>query len=52
MDAGSVSTVLAQSAVSEQVGVGVLKALQNLDQNLAARLFSSIGIGQNIDISA
>lgn len=52
MDVGSISTELAQGAVAGQVDVGVLKAVQNLDQNVAAELFASIGLGNGVDASA
>ena len=37
------------TSVGEQVDIGVLGALQNLDKNVAAELFSSIGLGGTID---
>lgn len=52
MDPVSLSTGLAQSAVSSQVGVSVLKSLQNLDKSLAAELFGSIGLGTNVNALA
>lgn len=52
MDLGSVSTGLAQAAVSTQVNVSVLKSLQNLESTLAGELFGSIGIGTTIDAQA
>jgi uncharacterized PurR-regulated membrane protein YhhQ (DUF165 family) len=52
MDVGALSTGLATSAVGQQVDVGVLKTLQNLDKNLAAELFASIGLGQAVDTRA
>jgi hypothetical protein len=52
MDVGSLSTAMTMSAVGSQVDVGVLKAVQNLDQAVAAELFSSIGLGGSVDALA
>ena len=52
MDIGALSSGMALSSVGQQVDVGVLKALQNLDQNVAAELFASIGLGSGVDASA
>lgn len=52
MDTGSVGSSLANVAAAGQIDVGVLAALQNLDRNVAAELFASIGLGQSIDVRA
>ncbi|MBV9270348.1 MAG: hypothetical protein JO165_04585 [Candidatus Eremiobacteraeota bacterium] len=39
-------------AVSQQIDVSVLSAVQNLEQNVAARLFSSLGVGTVVDTYA
>lgn len=49
MDLSSVATGLVASNVSGSIDVGVLKAVQNLDQNQAAMLAASIGLGGNFD---
>lgn len=49
--AEALSSALSTSAISDQISVGVIKAVQNLDKNVAAELFSSIGLGQNVDLS-
>lgn len=48
----SLSTNLALSSVSEGVGVALLSNLQTLDKIVAAKLFSSIGIGTSVDSHA
>jgi len=52
MDVSALSSVLASSSVGQQVDVGVLKALQNLQTNVAAELFASLGLGQSVDTRA
>jgi len=52
MDVAALSTDLSLSATAGQVDVGVLKALQNLDQSVAAQLAASIGLGQSVDAYA
>lgn len=52
MDAVALSTGLAAGAVNQQVAVGVLHAVENLDKAVASELFSSIGLGANVDIRA
>lgn len=49
MDLSSISTGLVSANVSGSIDVGVLKAVQNLDQNQAAMLAASIGLGANVD---
>ena len=45
----SLSTGLAAASVSEGVSVSLLSNIQTLDKIVAAKLFSSIGLGNNID---
>lgn len=52
MDIGSLSTGLAQGAVAQQIDLGVLKSVQNLDRTATADLFASIGLGSGIDAYA
>ncbi|HLI97030.1 MAG TPA: hypothetical protein VKT72_13255 [Candidatus Baltobacteraceae bacterium] len=52
MDVGSIATGMALSSVAGQVGVGVMKDIQNLQSDLVARLFGSMGIGNSIDAYA
>ncbi|MHB8147806.1 MAG: hypothetical protein ACYDGM_11195 [Vulcanimicrobiaceae bacterium] len=49
MDVAALSTGLAAASVSEGVSVGVLANVQTLDKIVAAKLFSSIGIGGSVD---
>lgn len=52
MDIASVATGMAQAQVASGVNVSVLKAVDNLAADQAARLFANLGIGQNIDAYA
>ena len=52
MDLSSIASGLAASSVTQGVDVGVLKAVQNLDQAQAALLFSSIGLGSQVNTFA
>ncbi|MFN2448795.1 MAG: hypothetical protein ABR508_03240 [Candidatus Baltobacteraceae bacterium] len=52
MDAAALSTALASSAANQQVAVSVVRAVDDLDRNVAAELFSSIGLGAAVDIRA
>ena len=52
MDPVALSTDLAASSVGQQVSVSVLRAVDNLSKNVAAELFSSLGLGSNVDIRA
>jgi hypothetical protein len=52
MDVAALSTDLSLSAAAGQVDLGVLKAVQNLDQNVGAQLAASIGLGRNVDAYA
>ncbi len=52
MDLSSVSSALSSGAVGQQVDVGVLKALQNLQVNVASEMFASLGLGQSVDTRA
>ena len=49
MDVGALSSGLAAASIDSQVNVSVLKTVENLDQNLVSRLFSSIGLGSGFD---
>jgi hypothetical protein len=40
------------TALGQQIDVGVLGALQNLDRNVANELFSSLGLGTLVDTYA
>lgn len=52
MDLSSIASGLAASSVTSGVNIGVLKAVQNLDQVQAGLLFSSIGLGGAVDTYA
>lgn len=52
MDLQSIASGLAASSVSQGVNVGVLKAVNNLDQIQAAELFASIGLGTGVNTFA
>lgn len=52
MDVASVATGLAQAGVSTGADVSVLKSVENLAMDQAARLFANLGIGQNVDVYA
>ena len=45
----SLSTGLAAASVSEGVSVSLLSNIQTLDKIVAAKLFSSIGVGSSVD---
>jgi len=50
MDIGSISSSLAsQATASGSLNVSLLSAVNNLDQDVANRLFASIGIGANVN---
>lgn len=50
--AAALSTGLSASSVADQVQIGVVRAVNNLDKTLASELFSSLGLGQNVDLHA
>lgn len=52
MDIAALSTSMALSNTASSVTLGVLKDTQNLQQDLVARLFGSMGIGNSIDAYA
>ncbi len=52
MDLQGIASGLAASSVSNGIAVGVLKALDNLQSAQAAELFSSIGLGANVNTLA
>jgi len=52
MDIAAIASGLSSSSVGQNVDLGVLKALQNLDQAVAGQLAASIGLGTGIDTYA
>lgn len=52
MDISALSSTMATGGVAQQVDVGMLKALQNLEVNLTSELFATIGLGQSVDTHA
>jgi hypothetical protein len=50
--AAALSTSLSAASVSGQIQVGVVRSVDNLDKTLATELFSSLGLGQNVDFHA
>ncbi|HEV7179175.1 MAG TPA: hypothetical protein VGN11_04855 [Candidatus Baltobacteraceae bacterium] len=52
MDLGSIATGLVNSSVGNSINVDLLKSVQNLDQNVAALLAASIGLGGSVDAYA
>ena len=48
----ALSTGLASSKAATQVGVDVLRSVQNLETTVASELFGSLGLGTAIDTSA
>lgn len=52
MNVGSIAGDMALSAVNGQVNVSVMKATQNLQEDLVARLFGSIGLGNSVNATA
>lgn len=52
MDVGALAGSLTLGNVGSQVAIGVLSSTQNLEQDLVSRLFGSLGIGNNVDVSA
>lgn len=52
MDIASLSTGLSGGAVSLDVNVAVLKAVQNADAAVGQLLAASIGLGNNVDAFA
>ena len=52
MDAAGVSSALSSAGVATGVDLAMLKAVQNLDQAVAAQLAASIGLGTAVDAYA
>jgi len=52
MDLAGVATDLSSASVAADANVAVLKAVQNIDQAVAARLAASIGLGSAVDAYA
>ncbi len=52
MDVGAIAGSMALSSTASQVTLGVMKDAQNLEKDLAARLFGSVGIGNGVDAYA
>ncbi len=48
----SIASALSSGAVSQSLNVSLLSAINNLDQNVAARLAASIGLGSRFDAYA
>jgi hypothetical protein len=52
MDVSSIATSMALSNTASSVTLGVMKDAQNLEADLVARLFGSLGVGSNFDAYA
>ena len=52
MDLSSIASSLAASGVTQGVDVGVLRAVQGLDEAQSAILLASIGIGTTVNTLA
>lgn len=52
MDVGALATNMALSNTASSVTVGVMKDAENLQEDLVARLFGSLGIGNGFDAYA
>jgi hypothetical protein len=52
MNVGDIAGSMALSSVADQVSMGVMKDIQNLQADLVSRLFGSIGIGNGVDAYA
>jgi hypothetical protein len=52
MDVGALSTSMAMSNAASSVTIGVMRDAQNLEQDLVARLFGSMGVGNAVDTYA
>lgn len=50
--AAALSTGLSATAVADQVQIGVVRSVENLEKTVASELFNSIGLGQTIDSRA
>jgi hypothetical protein len=52
MDVGQIATGMALSNTASTVTMSVMKDAQNLEQDLVARLFGSIGLGNGVNALA
>ncbi|GAC1392712.1 MAG: hypothetical protein NVSMB31_11180 [Vulcanimicrobiaceae bacterium] len=52
MDVSSIATGLASAQIAGGVQTSVLKSVENLAADQVARLFNSLGLGQNVDTLA
>ncbi len=52
MDVAALSTSLSLASTTGAIDTSVLATLQNLDRTVASELFSSIGLGQNVNAFA
>jgi hypothetical protein len=52
MDVGAISTSMALSNTASSVTIGVMRDAENLQEDLVARLFGSMGIGNSVDAYA
>jgi hypothetical protein len=52
MDVAALATSMALSNTATSVTIGVMKDAENLQEDLVARLFGSMGIGNGIDAYA
>jgi hypothetical protein len=52
MDIGQIATGLSLSNTASSVTMGVMSDVQNLQSDLVARLFGSLGVGTNFDAYA
>ena len=51
-DVGAMASNMALSRVGSSISTGVLKDAENLQEDLVARLFGSMGIGNSVDAYA
>ena len=52
MDVAQITSALANSNVTNGIQTSLLRSVEGLQGDLAARLFSSLGLGQNINTYA
>jgi hypothetical protein len=52
MDVGAIATSMALSNTASSVTIGVMRDAENLQEDLVARLFGSMGIGNSVDAYA
>lgn len=51
-DVGAIASSMALSRAGSSISIGVLKDAENLQEDLVARLFGSMGIGNSVDAYA